>query len=91
MRLLLIGLILLSSGCGLFQKPKPPVITYIPVVNPCLTSRPVTPVMQFDLLPKSTDEKEAAQHAKVLWDDRQALLNLVVEWQTAASGCQVVK
>lgn len=91
MRLLLIGLIIVLSGCEIFKVKPNTVTTVVPVVQPCLTHRPVTPAMRFDTLPKAKNEVESAQQVRVLWDDRQTLLNTILEWQTAASGCQVLK
>lgn len=84
--ILVISLMVLVS-CQ--SNPKATVID-VPVSKECLSKRPVTPDMKFDLLPKAKNEVEAAEHARILWLDRQVLLTHSIEWQTAAAGCQVI-
>lgn len=91
MRLLfVIGLMLGLSSCQWF-KPKPVApITKVPVVNACLSKRPILPTMRFDKLPQAKTEAESAEHVRILWLDRQSLLSHSIEWDVAASGCEVI-
>lgn len=79
--------LLALSACESVPKEKE---VSVPVLKECLSKRPVTPDMKFDLLPKAKSEAEAAEHARILWLDRQVLLTHSIEWQTAAAGCQVI-
>lgn len=65
--------------------------TFVPVAQECLKSRPVQPTMKFDLLPAAKNEAESAEQVRILWQDRQLLLNYYTEWDVAAAGCQVIK
>lgn len=88
MRLCIVGLVLLVSGCALI---KPKVVTVqVPVATPCLSVRPKLPAMQFDKLPYAKTESESAEHVRILWLDRQSLLTHSIEWDVAASGCEVI-
>lgn len=80
-----IGLI----GCSSYDKK--PIEVKVPVASPCLTKRPVAPVLKFPLLPAAKSEAEAAEHVKILWLDTQSLIAHSIEWDTAASGCVVIK
>lgn len=86
MRILTIGLVFLLTAC---TSTKNIPTASIPVVQGCLKERPVTPLLKFDRLPPAKSELESAEQARVLWQDRQDLLLLVIDWQVAASGCQV--
>jgi hypothetical protein len=89
MKILITGLCLLSMSCSYLQ-PKP-VEVRVPIAQPCLVSRPAIPFLKFDSLPRAKTDLESAEQVRVLWNDRQTLLNTLLEWQTAAAGCQVVK
>lgn len=88
MRLFIIGLSLVLCSCTT-NTPKP-ITVEVPVATPCLSKRPVVPVMQFDTLPLAKTELESAEHVRILWLDRQSLLSHSVEWDVAASGCEVI-
>lgn len=87
--LLFIPLVLILNSCGNFI-PKP-VETKVPVVQSCLTKRPISPVLKFDSLPKAESQSESAAQVRILWLDRQALIAHSTEWETAAAGCQVIQ
>jgi hypothetical protein len=91
MRLIfIVGLVISATGCSFF-KPKIEVPTVeVPVAMPCLSKRPVVPAMKFDSLPVAKTESESAEHVRILWLDRQSLLTHSVEWDVAASGCEVI-
>jgi hypothetical protein len=88
MRLYIVGLVLLVSGCELI---KPKVVTVqVPVATPCLSSRPTQPKLKFDLLPQASTEAESAEHVRMLWLDRQNLIAHSLDWDVAASGCEII-
>lgn len=85
MKYAIVLLLVLVSGCGLFErKPDAPI-----VVQPkCLGKKPVKPNYMFDSLPKATTDAEAALAVQTLRLDFLSADKYGLDWETAASGCQ---
>ncbi len=86
MKPIIIGLTFLLVACS---STKNIPTANVPIVQGCLKERPSAPLMKFDYLPQAKSEPEAAEHLRILWQDRQNLLLHVIAWEVAASGCEV--
>lgn len=86
----IIGLLISTTGCNFFKPKIEAPVVEVPVGMPCLSKRPTLPPMRFDWLPPAKNESESAEHVRILWLDRQSLLTHSVEWDVAASGCEVI-
>ena len=85
MKYAIVVLLVLASGCSLFErKPDAPI-----VLQPkCLGEKPVKPTYLFDSLPKVTNDVEAALAVQTLRLDFLSADKYGLDWETAASGCQ---
>lgn len=85
MRVIILTLLVLLSGCSVFErKPETPI-----VVQPkCLGKKPVKPQYGFELLTPRETEAEAIEAVRQLMLDFRAADQYGLDWETAASGCQ---
>lgn len=84
MRYLLIAIILTLTGCltGCFDKAVIPDKVYIPVKTPCITEKPVKPILA-DLKPLS-----ASDYVLTITSDYLKLLNYSGELEATLKSCE---